>query len=144
MMKIMYQLVGLSCMTMLLAACQSTPRQFNGMTGYQIENKTSSSATLAYTLAGRANDRLDEQKLQRACQKVLGTKSSYKISVLSVNEISNPAMTGQGNSGIALGNTRTSIGLSNTQSMYSTEDLATRQALESRPSTLSVVRYTCS
>ncbi|EXV40830.1 hypothetical protein ABTE62_18850, partial [Acinetobacter baumannii] len=37
-----------------------------------------------------------------------------------------------------------SFGLSNTPSLNNGEDYATRQALEARPSTLKVVRYTCS
>lgn len=52
-----------------LTACQTTPRQYNGVTGYQIENQSSNSATLAYTLSGRADRDLDEDKLQRACKK---------------------------------------------------------------------------
>ncbi|MBH8464257.1 hypothetical protein I8Q97_28690, partial [Klebsiella pneumoniae] len=46
--------------------------------------------------------------------------------------------------GIQLGETRASFGLSNTPSLNNGEDYATRQALEARPSTLKVVRYTCS
>ena len=58
----------------VLTACQTTPRQYNGSTGYQIENKTETSATLAYTLASRNNQQIDERKLQRACQNVLGAQ----------------------------------------------------------------------
>ena len=46
--------------------------------------------------------------------------------------------------GRQIGQSRTSVGLSNTQGLYSDQDYATRQALEARPSTLRVVRYTCS
>ena len=70
----------------LITACQSTPHQFNGVTGYQIENKTTTSATIAYTLAARNNQDLDEKKLQHACNQVLGIGKTYKISILSVNE----------------------------------------------------------
>ncbi|MBJ9720930.1 hypothetical protein I5515_03840 [Acinetobacter calcoaceticus] len=126
----------------VLTACQTTPRQYNGSTGYQIENQTKTSATLAYTLASRPNQQLDERKLQRACQNVLGAQKVYKLSVLSINEISNPAQ--QENYGVQLGQTRASFGLSNTPSLNNGEDYATRQALEARPSTLKVVRYTCS
>ena len=120
----------------VLTACQTTPRQYNGSTGYQIENQTKTSATLAYTLAGRNNQQLDERKLQRGAQKV------YKLSILSINEIPNPAK--DEHYGIQLGETRASFGLSNTPSLNNGEDYATRQALEARPSTLKVVRYTCS
>ena len=49
--------------TLLVAACQSTPHQYNGVTGYEIENKTTTSATRAYTLAARGNRNMNEKKL---------------------------------------------------------------------------------
>lgn len=134
---------GLGLMVLALSACQTTPRQYNGVTGYQIESQSSNSATLAYTLSGRADRDLDASKLQRACQKVLGANKTYKISVLSINEIINP-QTVQNQAGVQLGHSRTSFGLSNTPNLNNSEDYATRQALETRPSTLHVVRYTCS
>ena len=134
---------GLSLVFLALSACQTTPRQYNGVTGYQIENQTADSATLAYTLSGRANSDFDVNKLQRACKKVLGENRTYKISVLSTNEIINPQVADT-QSGVQLGHSRTSFGLSNTQSANSSENYATRQALDTRPSTLHVVRYTCS
>ena len=137
-------IVGLGLATLVLTACQTTPRQYNGATGYQIENQTSNSATLAYTLAGRSDRDLDVDKLQRACKKVLGETKTYKISVLSVNEIINPQIAENSKNGVQLGHSRTSFGLSNTQTNTSSENYATRQALDTRPSTLHVVRYTCS
>jgi hypothetical protein len=137
-----YKLLGLGFVALGLAACQSTPRQYNGSVGYQIENKTDSTATLAYTLAGRQNQQLDENKLQKACQKVLGASKTYKLSVLSINEIENPVQDVE--FGRQLGQSRTSIGLSNTPDLYNSEDYATRQALNARPAVLHIVRYTCS
>ena len=128
--------------TLLVAACQSTPHQYNGVTGYKIENKTPTSATLAYTLAARGNSEVDEKKLQHACKQVLGMEKTYKISILSVNEIMNP--TKQEQYGVQLGNSRATFGLSNSPDLNNTEGYATRQALETRPTTLQVVRYTCS
>lgn len=128
--------------TLLVAACQSTPHQYNGVTGYKIENKTATSATLAYTLAARGNSDVDEKKLQHACKQVLGMEKTYKISILSVNEIMNP--TKQEQYGMQLGNSRATFGLSNSPDLNNTEGYATRQALETRPTTLKVVRYTCS
>ena len=128
--------------TLLVAACQSTPHQYNGVTGYKIENKTATSATLAYTLAARGNSDVDEKKLQHACKQVLGMEKTYKISILSVNEIMNP--TKQEQYGVQLGNSRATFGLSNSPDLNNTEGYATRQALETRPTTLQVVRYTCS
>ena len=128
--------------TLLVAACQSTPHQYNGVTGYKIENKTKNSATLTYTLAARGNSDVDEKKLQHACKQVLGMEKTYKISILSVNEIMNP--TKQEQYGVQLGNSRATFGLSNSPDLNNTEGYATRQALETRPTTLKVVRYTCS
>lgn len=128
--------------TLLVAACQSTPHQYNGVTGYEIENKTATSATLAYTLAARGNSEVDEKKLQHACKQVLGMEKTYKISILSSNEIMNP--TKQEQYGVQLGNSRATFGLSNSPDLNNTEGYATRQALETRPTTLKVVRYTCS
>ena len=128
--------------TLLVAACQSTPHQYNGVTGYKIENKTTTSATLTYTLAARGNSDVDEKKLQHACKQVLGMEKTYKISTLSVNEIMNP--TKQEQYGVQLGNSRATFGLSNSPDLTNTEGYATRQALETRPTTLKVVRYTCS
>ena len=128
--------------TLLVAACQSTPHQYNGVTGYKIENKTTTSATLTYTLAARGNSDVDEKKLQHACKQVLGMEKTYKISILSVNEIMNP--TKQEQYGVQLGNSRATFGLSNSPDLNNSESYATRQALETRPTTLKVVRYTCS
>lgn len=128
--------------TLLVAACQSTPHQYNGVTGYKIENKTATSATLTYTLAARGNSEVDEKKLQHACKQVLGMEKTYKISILNVNEIMNP--TKQEQYGVQLGNSRATFGLSNSPDLNNTEGYATRQALETRPTTLKVVRYTCS
>lgn len=124
-----------------IAACQTSPHQYNGVTGYQIENKTATSATLAYTLAAHSNRDVDERKLQHACKQVLGADKNYKISVLSVNEIMNP--TQQEQYGVKLGNSRTTFGLTNSPDLNNSEGYATRQALEARPSTLKVVRYHC-
>lgn len=143
-MKKIITLLGISFTALGLAACQSTPRQYNGATGYQIENKTATTATIAYTLSGRANRDLDESKLQRACQKTLNTTKNYKLNILSTNEIPNPNFAQNNQQAVQLGHSRTSFGLSNTQSYNSSEDMATRQALDARPSTLHVVRYTCS
>lgn len=137
-------LMGLGIVALGLTACQTTPRQYNGVTGYQIENQSQNSATLAYTLAGRADRDLDGAKLQRACQKVLGSTKTYKIAVLSVNEIPNPQLADKQNYGVQLGHSRTSVGLSNTPDLSNNRNMATDAALNTRPSTLHVVRYTCS
>ena len=138
----MYKLLGLGLITLGLTACQTAPQQYNGHVGYKVETQTADSATLAYTLAGRQNQKLDESKLQRACQKTLGSSKIYKLNILSINEIANPTQTVE--FGKQIGNSRTSVGLSNTLGLYSDQDLATLRALETRPAVLHVVRYTCS
>ena len=75
---------------------------------------------------------------------VLGTNKTFKLQILSVNEVANPAAMASDRYGRQIGNSRTSIGLSNTPDLHNSEDYATRQALEARPSTLRIVRYSCS
>ena len=93
---------------LMLTACQTAPRSFNGTTGYQIESKTENQATLVYTLSGRADRDLDVDKLQRACKKVLGENKSYQIAVLSTTEIINPQAVTTEKSGVQLGQSHTS------------------------------------
>ena len=143
MMKNIYKVLSLGIVAMSLAACQSAPRAYNGQTGYQIESQSADTATLAYTLAGRQNQQMDANKLQRACQKVLNTQKTYQLKILSVNEIANPALE-SAHYGRQIGNSRTSIGLSNTPDLRNSENLGARDALDARPATLRVVRYTCS
>lgn len=127
-----------------LSACQSLPQQNEkSFVGYKVESKTDRTAVLAYTLAGRQNQQRDESKLQRACQKELGAHKTYQLRILSMNEVVNPAANQQDPFGRQLGQSRTSIGLSNTPELHSTENYATRQALDARPSSLRIVRYSC-
>lgn len=139
-----YRLLWVALGAALLSACQSTPVQYNGNTGYKIESKTDNSATLSYTLATRPNHDIDQLKLQRACQQVLGKNKTYKLSILSVSEMANPAAFQSNPNGVQVGNSRMSIGLSDTPNLNNSEGYAARQALETRPSMLKVVRYTCS
>jgi len=142
-MKIAYKLLALGLTLMTLSACQSAPRAYNGQSGYQVEKQDANSATLAYTLAGRQNQQLDENKLQRACQKVIGQNRVFKLQILSINEIANPvAETTQ--YGRQIGNSRANFGLSNTPDLRNSDNLGAMNALEARPSTLHVVRYSCS
>lgn len=142
-MKIVYKLLALGLTAASLAACQSAPSAYNGQSGYRIEKQDANSATLAYTLAGRQNQQLDENKLQRACQKVLGQNRTFKLQILSINEIANPAAESV-QYGRQIGNTRTNFGLSNTPDLRNSDNLGAMNALEARPSTLHIVRYTCS
>lgn len=73
---------------------------------------------------------------------MLGAEKNYKLNILSTNEIMNP--TKQEQYGVQLGNSRATFGLSNSPDFNNTAGYATRQALEAKPTTLTVVRYTCS
>ena len=141
-MQHIYKILGLGLVAFGLSACQSTPQQYNGQVGYRVEAQSADSATLAYTLAGRQNQKLDETKLQRACQKTLGSSKTYKLNILSINEIVNPSQ--NVDFGRQIGQSRTSFSLSNTPDLYSNETHASREALATRPATLHVVRYVCS
>ena len=142
MMKIAATLVVSALTALTFTGCQSTAKQHNGTIGYQVESSTENSAVIAYTLAGRKNQNVSENKLQSACQKVLGNSKTYTISILSINEIANPVQDVE--YGRQIGNSRATIGLSNTPGLHNNEDYATHQSLDARPSTLSIVRYTCS
>jgi len=124
-----------------LSACQSTPQSYNGQTGYEVIEQGTNSATLRYTLSGKASR--DEVRLQSACRQVLGSSKNWNVTVLSTNEISNTALPDQ-QYGRQLGNTRAQISLSNTPDLYNTESPGVRDALNARPSTLRVIQFTCS
>ena len=103
-MKITYKLLALGMAAITLTACQSAPRAYNGHSGYQIENKSADSATLAYTLAGRQNQQLDENKLRNALKedpdvvyKIFGTTGSDRDSQGIANRLSAVAQTGMTN-----------------------------------------------
>lgn len=125
-----------------LTACQSTAKQYNGISGYQIERQDQHTATLSYTLAGHTTAEKDQNKLQRACQQVLGSHKTYKIQILSQNEIANPPKE-QIPQGVNIGQSGTSFGLSNTPNLNNSENYAARQGLEVSPRTLKVIHYTC-
>lgn len=141
-MKMTLKLLGLSAFALGLAACQNIPQSYNGNSGYQVETKTENSAIISYTLAIHANQAVNQNKLQNTCKKVLGANQNYKIEILSTNEIANPATLPTAN-GVQIGKTRTTFGLSNT-SVSNDDDYAMRNAMQTRPNTLTVVRYRCS
>lgn len=127
-----------------LAACQSVSQQYNGKTGYQVEQRTTSSATLTYTLASDRNPEREMKKLQDACAQTLGAQKTYQIKILDTREMVSPVTAAPHSENIALGS-RTTFGFSNTpQTNNNTEAYAARQVEETRPSMLKVVRYTCS
>ena len=134
-------LLGLTIGTLGLTACQTAPQQFNGQTGYEILERSENTATLSYTLAGRPSQ--DENRLQAACRQVLGSSKSYNIQIINSQEIVNPTPE-QVQYGRQLGDSRTQISLSNTPDLYNSENPGAREALDARPTTVRVIRYTCS
>lgn len=141
-MKMTLKLLGLSAFALGLSACQNLPQTYNGNSGYQVESKTENSAIISYTLAIHANQAANLNKLQNTCKKVLGANQNYKIDVLSSNEIANPANMPMSN-GVQIGKTHTTFGLSNA-SNSNDDDYAMRSAMQTRPNTLTVVRFRCS
>lgn len=125
-----------------ISACQTTPQQFNGQSGYQVIEKNEDTATINYVLPTRVDKH--PAKLQAACQKVLGSNKQYKIQILSQIEIPNqPVQTTE--FGKQLGQSRTNIALSDTLGLYSDNNTATtNQALAVKPNALLSIRYTCS
>lgn len=127
--------------TILITACQTTAHVHNGLSGYEIESKSNETAVLSYTLAETNNTRKEQLKLQHACQQVLDRTKKYQIKILSENTMVTPEVKAQQN--IQIGQSKASFGLSNTQSSTSDQTIATNLALDTRPSTLKVVRYLC-
>ena len=134
-------ILALAASSFMLSACQTAPHQFNGKSGYEILERSGNTATLSYTLSGRPSQ--DENRLQAACRHVLGNSKTYNIQILSTDEISNPTAE-QENYGRQLGNSRTQISLSNTPDLHNSQNPGAREALEARPTTMRVIRYTCS
>lgn len=133
-------LLTITLATAWLTGCQSTAKEFNGQSGFQVIEKSDTSAVLSYALSG--NTRNDLAKLQSACQQVLGSNKQYNVQVTSTSEIPNVADAPQ--FGRQIGQSNTKIGLSNTPDLYNSSSSATNAALEARPSTLRLFRFTCS
>ncbi|MFT4020619.1 MAG: hypothetical protein QM666_03780 [Acinetobacter sp.] len=141
-MKMSLKLLALGVLSTGLMACQNLPQAYNGNSGYQIESKTENNAIISYTLAVHANNSANLTKLQNVCKKVLGAHRDYKIAVLSSTEIANPANQPE-KTGVQLGKSNATFGLSNS-STSNDNTVALRNALQTHPSTLTVVRYSCS
>ncbi len=131
-----------SALSLGLAACSSMPSAYNGVTGFQVLQQDASSAELRYTLAARNNQTVDTAKLQAACQKVLGGHKTYQIDILNVQEIVNPRKEDT-KYGVTVPKTKAIFALSNTPSLNNSQDMATRQALDTQPSSLTAVVYRC-
>ncbi|WP_111892741.1 hypothetical protein [Acinetobacter sp. MB5] len=141
-MKMTLTLLGLSAFALGLSACQNIPQRYNGNSGYQVESRTENSAIISYTLAIHANQVANQNKLQNTCKEVLGEHQNYNIEILSTDEIANPATLPTAN-GVQIGKTHTTFGLGTT-SNSNDNDYAMRNAMQTRPKTLTVVRFRCS
>jgi hypothetical protein len=139
-MKIILCILGLTASTFLLTACQTTSHEFNGQSGYRVIEQSNGSAVMSYALSG--STRNDAAKLQNACKQVLGTNKTYQVNVTNTGEIINQIESPE--FGRQIGNTNTKFGLSNTPDLYNTDVSGTNAALEARPSTLRLIRFTCS
>jgi hypothetical protein len=139
----MKKTIGFSvlAMTIIISGCQTTAHEFNGKSGYQVIEKTSSTASMNYILSGQA--KYDHSKLQASCKSVLGADKNYTVNVLNTQEIANTAV-GAVEYGRPIGNSRTNISLSNTPDLYNSDNLATRDALDVQPALLRAIRYNCS
>lgn len=133
--------IGTAIVTLALVACQ-TPRPYNGVTGYEVENKAENSATIRYIMGQRANQAINESRLQQVCQQVLGKQQQYQIQILSQQEVSAPKYQSAPDS-VQVGDSRMKIGFSNSPDLHNSEGYAGRQVNETRPNVLTVVRYQC-
>lgn len=140
-MKKIYKVLALGLVSVGLAACQTTAQQYNGRSGYKVIEQTKDTATLAYVLSGSTKN--DERKFQASCQEVLGTNKTYTVKVLTMQEVPNKADNGVG-FGRQIGNSRTSISLTDSPSLHDSEGYATRYALDATPTMLRAVTFTCS
>lgn len=133
-------LLGLSTIMLGMTACQNMPQRYNGNSGYQIESQSSQSAVISYTMAVPQNQQPNLKKLENACSKVLSTGHQYNVTILSTNEIANPAnMPTQ--YGVNIGKSQTSFGL--VGKTNSIDNPTARTALNTHPEMLQVIRYQC-
>ena len=128
-------------MTIIVSGCQTTAHEFNGKSGYQVIEKTATTASMNYILSGQA--KYDHSKLQASCKSVLGADTNYTVNVLNTQEIMNTAV-GSVEYGRPIGNSRTNISLSNTPDLYNSDNPAALDVLNARPAFLRSIRYTCS
>lgn len=122
-----------------ITACQTTSHEFNGQSGYKVIEQGNGSAVMTYALSGNTHN--DATKLQNACKQILGSNKTYQVNVTNTSEIIN-----QNNSpefGRQIGNSNTKFELSNTPDLYNSDLSGTTAALDVRPSTLRLIRFTC-
>lgn len=127
-----------------LVGCQTASQDFNGKTGYQVEQKTTTTATLTYTLASDRNPNKELRKLQDACQHTLGLHKTYNVKILDTQEIVSPRLDID-QSNLKLGKSHTSFGFSNTPNLNNSQEAySARQLEETKPNILKVIRFNCS
>lgn len=137
----MKKVVGLALLSVALTACQ-TSTSYNGVTGYKVESQSEQSALIQYTLAQRTNQAVNESRLQQVCQQVLGKQQKYHIQILNQQEISAPKIQND-DFGVRIGESRMKVAFSHSPELHNSEGYAGRQVSETRPNTLTVVRYQC-
>lgn len=131
--------------TTTLVACQSTSQNYNGQSGYQIEQQNPNSATLSYTLASNQSAERQTRKLQDSCRQTLGANKIYNINIIDTVEVMAQPQASTAHNGLAIAGSKTSFGFSNTPDLAnSTNAYSNLHVSETRPSSLKKVRYTCS
>lgn len=131
---------------LLLTGCQ-TIQPYNGKTGYQREPSSPQQTIISYTLDSKTSEALVQQKLQKACARVLNQpeNTAIRIQIMDQKEFVNVStMNVQTENHLALGNVEgTSFGLSNTPKLSNTDNLATNQRLHEAPDSLKTITAEC-
>src|SRR5690606_19838229 len=134
-------ILALAASTLVMSACQTTPHEFNGQNGYKVLERSENTATLSFILSGRPSQ--DDNRLQPACHHVQGYSKKYISQVLSTNEVVIPE-TKQADFGRQIATSHPPTSSSKTPGLYNSEDYGTRQGLEAHPTTVRVIRFSCS
>ena len=131
---------------LVLVGCQ-TVQPYNGKTGYQREPSAPQQTIISYTLDSKTTDALVQQKLQKACARVMNQpeNSAIRVQIMDQKEFVNVnTMNAQADNRLALGNVEgTSFGLSNTPKLSNTDNLATNQRLHEAPDSLKTITAEC-
>lgn len=144
-MKKLLILAGVSA-GLVLVGCQSI-QPYNGKTGYQREPSAPQQTIISYTLDSKTTDALVQQKLQKACARVMKQpeNSAIRIKIMDQKEFVNISTSNtQAENRLALGNVEgTSFGLSSTPKLSNTDNLATSQRLHTAPDSLKTITAEC-
>lgn len=139
----MNKLLVLLGVASVLTACQSVPKVYNGVSGYQVEYKTENSAIFSYTLSHKTAQKLDAVKLQAVCQQILAQDTQYTVQELTRQEVTDVERLRNEQYEVNIGNSKVKFGLMNSPDLYNSQGYATQEMLAKRPQTLLKIRYRC-